>query len=232
MIVTVANPPFKVDIPFSNVGSLAEHDERVSLGTTILAFVYADGIVMAADTRSTSSFVVNYATKKLNPLTDKIWLARTGGVATSQAVIQFGRRYLKLQEVTTGQEATPRTAASLVRHIVYENKPLLQSSFIIAGYNDCGEPEIFRVSSSGVLMSHKAVAMGSGSAFIYSILEDKYEPTMNREQAVEFARRAIELASEFDGASGSGIRFAIITKTGVEEVFIPTEETQLLTPKL
>ena len=44
---------------------------------------------------------------------------------------------------------------------------------------------------------------------------------MTREQAKDFAFKAISLAVELDGSSGGSIRMVDITKDGVERSYIP-----------
>ena len=60
-------------------------------GTTIVAVTYAGGVVLGADSRvSTGTYVSNRASDKITPLTDFVWLLRSGSAADTQAVSDYG----------------------------------------------------------------------------------------------------------------------------------------------
>jgi 20S proteasome subunit beta 1 len=62
-------------------------------GTTIVAVTYAGGVVLGADSRvSTGTYVSNRASDKITPLTDFVWLLRSGSAADTQAVSDYGAR--------------------------------------------------------------------------------------------------------------------------------------------
>lgn len=60
-------------------------------GTTIVAVQYDDGVVVGADSRvSTGRYVSNRASDKLTPLSDYVWLLRSGSAADTQLVGDYG----------------------------------------------------------------------------------------------------------------------------------------------
>lgn len=68
-------------------------------GTTIVAVSYDGGVVIGADSRvSTGTYVSNRASDKITPLTDGIYLLRSGSAADTQAVADYGA----LQRVGSG----------------------------------------------------------------------------------------------------------------------------------
>ena len=67
-------------------------------GTTVVAVSYDGGVVIGADSRvSTGTYVSNRASDKLTPLSDFIWLLRSGSAADTQAVADYGMASLWLQ---------------------------------------------------------------------------------------------------------------------------------------
>lgn len=64
-------------------------------GTTVVAVAYDGGVVLGADSRvSTGTYVSNRASDKLTPLSDFVWLLRSGSAADTQAVADYGRNRL------------------------------------------------------------------------------------------------------------------------------------------
>ena len=64
-------------------------------GTTVVAATYDGGVVIGADSRvSTGTYVSNRASDKLTPLSDFVWLLRSGSAADTQAVADYGRLHV------------------------------------------------------------------------------------------------------------------------------------------
>jgi len=64
-----------------------------------MAVQYADGVVIAADSRtSTGSYVANRVTNKLTQLHDTIYCCRSGSAADTQAVADIVKYYLNIHE--------------------------------------------------------------------------------------------------------------------------------------
>jgi hypothetical protein len=60
----------------------------VSTGTTILASAYKGGVVLAADSRtSTGSYVANRASDKITEICDNVFMCRSGSVRLSTRLI-------------------------------------------------------------------------------------------------------------------------------------------------
>lgn len=65
--------------------------EAPSTGTTIIAVSYAGGVVLGADSRvSMGAYISNRASDKPTPLTENIWLLRSGSAADTQAIADYG----------------------------------------------------------------------------------------------------------------------------------------------
>jgi len=61
-------------------------------GTTIVAVQFDGGVVLGADSRvSTGNYISNRASDKITPLTDSVYLLRSGSAADTQAVSDYGR---------------------------------------------------------------------------------------------------------------------------------------------
>ncbi len=72
---------------------------EVSMGTTIAALKFDGGVILAADSRTTTgSYIANRVTDKLTQIHKKIWCCRSGSAADTQAVADILHYYLQMYE--------------------------------------------------------------------------------------------------------------------------------------
>lgn len=65
--------------------------ESPHTGTTVIAVTYQGGVVLGSDSRvSMGQYISNRASSKVTPLTDNIWLLRSGSAADAQAISDYG----------------------------------------------------------------------------------------------------------------------------------------------
>jgi len=68
---------------------------EISTGTTIMAIAYEGGVILGADSRtSTGTYVANRVSDKIVQLHDSIWCCRSGSAADTQALTDYVRHYL------------------------------------------------------------------------------------------------------------------------------------------
>merc|ERR1719203_2270419 len=102
-----------------------------------MALEYDGGVVMAADTRtSTGDYVANRASRKISKVHDKIFVCRCGSAADTQALTGFVINYLGQHAVELGKLPTVNTAANLFKLIAYNNKDNLLAGLICAGWDE------------------------------------------------------------------------------------------------
>lgn len=66
-------------------------DPAPHTGTTIVAVTFPGGVVLGCDSRvSTGAYVSNRASDKLHPLSDAVWMLRSGSAADCQAIGDAG----------------------------------------------------------------------------------------------------------------------------------------------
>ena len=72
---------------------------EVDLGTSIMAVQYADGVILGADSRTTTgSYIANRVTDKLTQLHERIYCCRSGSAADTQAIADITRYYLQIYQ--------------------------------------------------------------------------------------------------------------------------------------
>ena len=68
---------------------------ELSTGTTIMAIPFENGVIMGADSRtSTGTYVADRVSNKIVQLHDSIWACRSGSAADTQALTDYVRHYL------------------------------------------------------------------------------------------------------------------------------------------
>ncbi|KAI9324600.1 nucleophile aminohydrolase [Zopfochytrium polystomum] len=198
---------------------------EVDLGTTIMAVQYKDGVIVGADSRTTTgSYIANRVTDKLTPVHDRIFCCRSGSAADTQAVADIVQYYLQLFGVTEGEPPRVHTAASMFQELCYSNKDQLSAGIIVGGWDKHDGPSVWSIPLGGSLHRQPFAIGGSGSTYIYGYCDAQYKEGMGREEAVAFTKNAISLAMSRDGSSGGVIRLAVITKDGVERIFTPGDQ--------
>lgn len=73
--------------------------QQVSTGTSIMAVEFNGGVVIGADSRTTSgAYVANRVTDKLTRITDQIYCCRSGSAADTQAIADVVSYHLNFYE--------------------------------------------------------------------------------------------------------------------------------------
>ncbi|KAI9594761.1 proteasome subunit beta type-6 [Syncephalis fuscata] len=166
---------------------------EVNLGTTIMAVEFDGGVVVAADSRTTTgAYIANRVTDKLTKVHERIYCCRSGSAADTQAVADIVHYYLQLYS----------------------------AGIIVAGWDAQHGGQVYGIPLGGSLHRQPFAIGGSGSTYIYGYCDSAFKEGMSRDECVEFAKNAVALAMARDGSSGGVIRLAIITEEGVERLFV------------
>ncbi|KAK2972592.1 hypothetical protein RJ640_007764 [Escallonia rubra] len=132
--------------------SVGDLNSPHSMGTTIIGVTYNGGVVLGADSRtSTGVYVANRASDKITQLTDNVYVCRSGSAADSQIVSDYVRYFLHQHTIQLGQPATVKVAANLVRLLSYNNKSMLQTGLIIGGWDKYEGGKIYDSSLSSFI---------------------------------------------------------------------------------
>jgi len=189
----------------------------VSTGTTLVAVEFKDGVVIGADTRtSMGTWVANRVTDKLTPVTDTIFCCRSGSAADTQAITDVVKYKLAFYEVEMGRPATVKDAAMAFKEIAYEYRDSLMAGLIVAGYDEVESGSVYCVPIGGMCVRQPMTIGGSGSTYLYGMMDLKYKKDMEKDECVDLVLQAVTQAIRRDGSSGGCARLAIVTKDGVE----------------
>ena len=181
-------------------------DDVVKTGTTTLAMLSKEGIILAADKRATAgNFIAFKNIDKIIPINDYMALTTAGSVSDIQLLVKILKAEINLKDIRTGRQTTVKEAAGI-------------SHFIFAGYDSVG-PAIYDIYPDGSIQEvQDFVASGSGSTFAYGLIEAQFKKGMSLAECQDLALKAVSSALQRDSASGNGIDVVAITKNGVKKL--------------
>src|SRR5256712_5521959 len=84
---------------------------------------------------------------------------------------------------------------------------------VIGGWDRSGG-HVYSFDAAGGSLPDKFVSSGSGSPYVYGVLEDHYKDDMTLDEGATLAIRAVTAAMKRDAVSGEGIDVALISKDG------------------
>ena len=194
-------------------------------GTTTIGLVCKEGLVLAADKRATSGYLVSYKKfDKIILITNNIAVTVAGTVSDVQLLTKYLKAELKLKDIRTGRETTVKEAASLLANFVYNNIRKLSlipgiSHFIVGGKDNSGF-HLYDLSPDGSIVEiDDYISSGSGSVIVFGVLETLYKKGLSVDECVKLAAKGINAAVQRDIATGNGIDIVTITKEGIKKVF-------------
>lgn len=202
---------------------------EVSLGTSIMAVKFKNGVILGADSRTTTgTYIANRVSDKLTQIHDTIYCCRSGSAADTQAVADIVKYHLQMYaaQLPPGQTPSTKVAASIFQEICYNNKDNLTAGIICAGYDKHNKGSVFSIPIGGSIHEQEYAIAGSGSTFIYGWCDENFRPNMAKDECVAFIKLALSEAIKWDGSSGGVIRMVILTEEGVERLIFYPEDYQ------
>ncbi len=225
----------------ANSSEVSQASPVQTQATTVFAFHFAEGILMAGDRRATAgNIIVTDRVDKVIELDSESLLAIAGVPATAfemARILQTSFEYYRRSQLQAlSLPAKVRALAKLLR----DNLPMTMQGIgvvvpLFAGVDKTqspAQPQIYFYDPLGAQFTAVGyAASGSGSGTIRSVLsfQTRYgQPRpaeMNLKQAVQFALRLLITASEFDSATGgvnpTAENFAtikVLRGSGVEDI--------------
>ena len=200
-------------------------DATLSTGTTTLAIVCKDGLVLAADKRATAGYMIaNKRTEKIQQIADKMVITMAGTVSDAQLLTKLIKAELQLKKIRSGRENTVKEAANLLANMVYGNIRRMSmipgiAHFIVGGNDETGN-YVYDIYPDGSLsLIEDYISSGSGSVMAFCVLETLYHKGISVTEGVELAIKGLNAAMQRDIASGNGAMIVTVTAKGVEKVY-------------
>ncbi|XP_073947568.1 proteasome beta1 subunit [Choristoneura fumiferana] len=192
-----------------------------STGTSIMACEFAGGVVIGADSRTTTgAYIANRVTDKLTKITDHIYCCRSGSAADTQAISDIVSYHLNFHKMELGEPPLVQTAAAIFRELCYNYRDSLVAGILVAGWDKRNGGQIYSVPIGGMVQRQAVSIGGSGSTYVYGYVDANFKPNMSKDEAVKFVTNTLALAMLRDGSSGGVVRLGVITEKGVERSVI------------
>ena len=188
--------------------------ETMKTGTSTVGICFKDGVIVGADHRATMGhFIANKNVQKLFSISNKVALTTAGLVGDAQVLARVLAAEIALFEMKRNCEMSVEAAYWV--------------QLLIAGV-DADGGHVYSIDSAGGSIPDTYCATGSGSPYMYGVLEDQYKDDMTRNEALKVTARALLASSQRDSASGNGMDLAVITmKDGFKLLTLAEKEALL-----
>jgi proteasome beta subunit len=187
----------------------------VKTGTTTLAIACDDGVVMATEQRATMGHLIGHKnTQKLFRVDNHLALTTAGLVGDAQMITRNLRAQAQLYRLKRDTHLPVRGAATLLSNLLNQSKfHPYWVQLIVGGYDHRGG-SVYAVDSAGGSIPETWTCTGSGSSFVYGVLEDRFVEGTLVKEAVDLAVRGLNASMRRDSASGNGMDIAVIDGAG------------------
>lgn len=190
----------------------AKPPKATSTGTTIVGVVFKDGICLGADTRATEGpIVADKNCEKIHYIAPNIYCCGAGTAADTEFTTNLISSQIELHSLSTGRKPRVVTAMTLLKQMLYKYQGHIGAALVLGGFDATG-PQLYTVYPHGSTDKLPYVTMGSGSLAAMSVFESKWKPNMERQEAIDIVREAIEAGIFNDLGSGSNVDVCVITK--------------------
>jgi proteasome beta subunit len=198
----------------------------IKTGTSTVGITYDGGVVVGADHRATMGhFIANKSVQKLFRISENVALTTAGLVGHAQSLSRMLAAELRLYELKRNQQMTVKGAATLTANILSGRPHYVQ--LLIVGVDSSGA-SVYSIDSAGGSIPDVYCATGSGSPFMYGVLEDQFKDGMDRDQALALAAKSLLASAQRDAASGNGMDLAYITNDSGFTLLSDDEVSELL----
>jgi proteasome beta subunit len=188
-------------------------------GTTTLGLVCQKGVVVAAEHRATmGTMIAHKNAKKLFKIDEHLALTTAGLVGDAQVLSRYLTAESQLYTLQRDEKMPVKSAATLMANILNQRKfyPYFVQ-LIIAGVDSSGS-SVYSLDAAGGAIADIYTTTGSGSPYVFGVLEDHYTQEITIDEGINLAIRALTAAMKRDAASGNGIDIAVLTPEGYTDI--------------
>jgi len=196
----------------------AADTENLLKGTTTVAMVCKDGVVLGTERRATAgSMIAAKQTQKVFKIDDNLGLTIAGLVGDAQTLVRYLRAEVSLYRLRRSAPLSVEGAATLLSNILSGNRMFPYYAWLLMGGVDAKGGHVFSVDPAGGSIEDRFVSVGSGSTFVYGLLEEGYSRDMTVSDGVDLTLRGLTVAMKRDSASGDGYLVHTITSKEYRE---------------
>lgn len=194
-------------------------EKNLKKGTTTLGLVCKEGIVMATEMRATMGNLIGHkTTQKLFKISDNMALTVAGLVGDAQMLARWLSAEVNLYQLKTGSQMSLRASSTLMANIMNGRRYMPFWVQLLLGGIDSEGGHVYSLDAAGGSIPDKFQTTGSGSPFVYGVLEDRFKENLTVKEGKELGVRALVAAMKRDSASGDGISMCVIDSKGYHKV--------------
>ena len=195
------------------VHSQRENANRVRTGTTIIAFPFLEGLIFAADRKTSGGYltILSVETIKLHEIAPFTAIGGAGLVSDIQYVVgmmkELNQGFISKFEYPLSIKGQARYLANYLRDFRYYVDPFgLEAHFLVGGLNLEQDLAIFELYGDGSFYQANGYAViGSGTDGAIGILREEKKRLVERkltlEEGVDLAVKSISRAGERDNGT-------------------------------
>jgi len=188
---------------------------EMDTGTTTIGIVAKEGVVLAADRRvSAGTLIAHKRGKKVYKLDDNLGLTTAGLVGDLQVLARYVTAEVELYKLKRNAPMPVEACATLTANILSGRRFFPYYVQLLIGGIDRKGGSLYSLDLAGGSIPDKFVSTGSGSPYVYGVLEDHYRDDITIAAAIDLGIRGVHTAMKRDMASGEGIDCVSITKEG------------------
>jgi proteasome alpha subunit len=196
--------------------------EAVKRGAPAVGIRASDGVVLAAQTRTSSSLMETESVEKLHKLDDNIGAASAGHVADARQLVDDARQQCQVNRLRYGEPIDLDTLTKSLTDDIQESTQFggtrpYGASLLIGGI-DGDEPGLYATDPSGTPQEWKAVAIGGSRGEIQEFLEEHWSTELSTDDAVTLALEA--LLAGVDSLTGEEASVAVVTSEGYRHLSV------------
>lgn len=206
----------------ANHGSPAQHTQYPYVtGSSVVAFKYRDGVLMAADTLGSYGKTKRYkSVQRMHQVSPSTALGASGEISDYNYILTL------LDELTTedfteddGHMLGPREIHNYLTRVMYNRRNKfdpLWNTLVVAGFDPKEKtPFLGAVSMIGVQYEDDNLATGYGNHLARPILREADHVNMGEEEAIKLMEKCMEVLLARDSSCISKIQITKINASGV-----------------
>ncbi len=193
--------------------------EELKLGTTTIGLVCKDCVVIASEQRATMGFMIAHKkTQKVFKISDHLAMTTAGLVGDAQTLVRWLSAESELFNLKRDNEMSVKAAATLMANILSGRRMFPYWVQLLVGGFDASGGHVYSLDAAGGAIPDDYISTGSGSPFVYGVLEDQYKEDMSSSDGIDLTIRGLNAAMKRDAASGDGMDVVVINKRGYKKL--------------
>ena len=210
--------------------------EAIKQGTTAIGIQTREGVVLAAEKRAPSVLLVAASVEKIFVIDKHISAAASGLSADARTLVDYARVEAQNHWFSYNEQLPVESCAQAVCDVAMsfgerkKNGPKMSRPFGVAlllGGIDENGPSLFHTDPSGTYVRYLAKAIGSGCEGAQQTLEEKYDKSMELNDAIKLCLEVLKQVME-EKISASNVEISVIRTSSPTFKTLTKEEIDTL----